>query len=442
MATTRITELAAIITSSTEHIDAHFAAKGLPSPSFEPDRPISALLDVDITASRQAILNATDELHALIQGPVEMITRQPKYNSWISLQAIAKFGLASAFPVGKDEATFAKIAENSGLAEVHVRRLLRHAMTFRIFQEPREGVVRHTAASNALADSPLLRQWVGMMSEELWPAATKTVDALTKWPKCEEPNNAGYNLAHNTTDTIFDEITKYPDRDQRYADAMTYTSTGPGREPHHILKSYDWASLGSSTVVDVGGSHGSLSFALARTFPSLRFVVQDRPQVIAIVQENVPLELHDRVSFMAHDFFTEQPVKDADVFILKFILHDWSDKYAAMILQALVPALRDGTKVVVLEQILPVTGEMEVYQERACRYVPSSFDLGELIFGIGRSTDLTMWATHNGRERELGDWKDLFRMAGPGYEITNVISPEGSRLSIIEATWRDMKTVT
>ena len=80
-------------------------------------------------------------------------------------------------------------------------------MTFRIFQEPREGIVRHTGASKALADNPLLRQWVGMISDELWPAATKvgqliftsyrihveslqTVDAITKWPKCEEPNNS------------------------------------------------------------------------------------------------------------------------------------------------------------------------------------------------------------------------------------------------------------
>lgn len=77
-------------------------------------------------------------------------------------------------------------------------------MTFRIFQEPTDGIVRHTAASKLLAEDPMLRQWAGMISEELWPAATrvsirlaskeaytdcrKTVDALAKWPACEEPN--------------------------------------------------------------------------------------------------------------------------------------------------------------------------------------------------------------------------------------------------------------
>ena len=55
-------------------------------------------------------------------------------------------------------------------------------MAFRIFHEPSKGVVRHTAASRALADIPLLQQYVGMVSEEMWPAATK-VSRTTFKPK-------------------------------------------------------------------------------------------------------------------------------------------------------------------------------------------------------------------------------------------------------------------
>ncbi|KAL9008751.1 MAG: hypothetical protein Q9173_006154 [Seirophora scorigena] len=418
MATSRIAELAAIIATHTKRVDAHLATKGLPSPSFDPESPAEALMDSEVIASRQSILDATDELHALMQGPVDIITAHP-FNSWISRQAIVRFGLASSFPPGQDEATFAEMAASSGLPEAHVRRLLRHAMTFRIFQEPRQGTVRHTSASKMLAENPLLRQWTGMISEELWPAATKAMHALTKWPGSEEPNNTGFNIAHNTDATIFDEITQHPDREQRYADAMTYGSKRPGLEAHHTLNGYDWASLGERTIVDVGGSHGSLSIAIAEQNPQLRFVVQDRPQVVALGQKNVPSHVHGRVEFRAHDFFQEQPVRDADVYMLRWILHDWSDKYAARILQALIPALKPGAKVLLLEQVLPVPGEIPMYQERAYR-----------------SMDFTMWATHNAKERELEDWKELFRRAGAGYEITSVTKPEGSRLSIIEATWR------
>ena len=144
-------------------------------------------------------------------------------------------------------------------------------------------------------------------------------------------------------------------------------SKGPGLEHHHIVDGYDWASLNGSTVVDVGGSHGSFAIAVAQKFPLLRFIVQDRPEVIGSGQESLPLTLHGRLRFMAHDFFKDQPIKDADIYILRWILHDWSDKYAAQILRALIPALKPGAKVLVLEQVLPMSGEVSKYQEKAYR---------------------------------------------------------------------------
>ena len=77
MATSRIRELAAVIAANTEQLDAHFSEKGLPSPSFDPDSPADLLLDSEVIATRQAILDATEELNALMQGPIDLLTRQP-----------------------------------------------------------------------------------------------------------------------------------------------------------------------------------------------------------------------------------------------------------------------------------------------------------------------------------------------------------------------------
>ncbi|KAL8679031.1 MAG: hypothetical protein Q9186_004659 [Xanthomendoza sp. 1 TL-2023] len=292
-------------------------------------------------------------------------------------------------------------------------------MTHGIFQEPSKGVVRHTAASKALADNPLLRQQLGMVAGELWPAATKAVDAMIKWPGSEEPNNAGFNIVNNTDATIFDEISADPARDQRYADAMKYFAKDPSLEFHHVLEGYEWNALGEGTVVDIGGSNGSLGIAIAQRFPSLRCVVQDRPEIIGGCQESLPSDLHGRVSFMAHDFFQEQPIKGAEIYTLRWILHDWSDKHAARILRALMPALKAGAKLLVLESVLPAPGEISKYEEKAFR-----------------SMDMTMLATHNAKERDMDDWKELFRIADPGYEILSVSKPQGSNISIIEAIWR------
>ena len=70
---------------------------------------------------------------------------------------------------------------------------------------------------------------------------------------------------------------------------------------------------------------------------------------------------------MAHDFFTEQPVKDADVYFFKWIFHDWSDKYSIKILRSLIPALKKGSKIILNEYVIPQPGEVSLLKEREIR---------------------------------------------------------------------------
>ena len=49
--------------------------------------------------------------------------------------------------------------------------MLRHAMTNHVFCEPRPGVVAHTAASKVMAENTLIRDFVGIASEEKFQAA-------------------------------------------------------------------------------------------------------------------------------------------------------------------------------------------------------------------------------------------------------------------------------
>ena len=61
----------------------------------------------------------------------------------------------------------------------------------------------------------------------------------------------------------------------------------------------------------------------------------------------------DQVTIQAHDFFTPQPVKDADIFLLRYILHDWSNSKAIEILKRLREAAVPGkTRVLVVDGII------------------------------------------------------------------------------------------
>lgn len=46
-------------------------------------------------------------------------------------------------------------------------------MTNHIFEEPRKGIVAHTAASRLLAEDQLMRDFVGIACEEHFPGAPR-----------------------------------------------------------------------------------------------------------------------------------------------------------------------------------------------------------------------------------------------------------------------------
>lgn len=121
--------------------------------------------------------------------------------------------------------------------------------------------------------------------------------------------------------------------------------------------------------MQVGGSKGHASIALAEKAPALKFIVQDLPEVVADAGASLPesMKESERISFMAHDFFTPQSVKDADVYLLRFILHDYSDKYAIRILKNLVPALKNGARLIVMDGVAPPPGVIPKSDERLIR---------------------------------------------------------------------------
>lgn len=73
MTSSRIVELANSIQTNTVKLDQYCSSHGVPSPSFDIDTPLEIHLPDDIEACRVAILEATDELHALTMGPVQAV---------------------------------------------------------------------------------------------------------------------------------------------------------------------------------------------------------------------------------------------------------------------------------------------------------------------------------------------------------------------------------
>ena len=204
-----------------------------------------------------------------------------------------------------------------------------------------------------------------------------------------------------------------------------------------VLEAIDWKAEGEVTVVDVsiprpdphpdtnnhqlGGSAGHDDAVLATKFPNLKIVVQDLPEVAPVFEKEFPSELRSRVSFLTHNLFHPQPVQ-ADIYMLKWILHDWPDVESVKILQALRPALRPGARVLFIDYV----GKQE----------PSNEELPRSIQGFGTATDLRMMALFNAKERPVEAWKDIFKQADERYDVVRVEADPLSFMCVLEAVWR------
>jgi len=159
---------------------------------------------------------------------------------------------------------------------------------------------------------------------------------------------------------------------------------------------------------------------IAKRNPQLSFVVQDFENLRPDFETTVPEALKPRIKFQAHDFFTPQPVKGASVYFLKHIFHDWPDDVCVQIIENIIPAMKDGSRIVVMDGVLPDLGT-----------VPMP------VMKLLTSLDLQMMGALNAKERTTADWEGLFTRADKRLAVAGIRKIEGSMASMIEVVYHD-----
>jgi hypothetical protein len=321
------------------------------------------------------------------------------------------------------DASYAEIAAASGLSETLCLRFIRCAMGSNIFDEdPKTGRVRHTAASRLLATNQGLCDVVGLELEDIAPAAFKLPDVWEKYGQdAGEPNETAFSIYNDTNKALFGIFGDYPERGRRFGSAMHFFTVGDSWELRHMLAAFDWASLDKpgATVIDIGGGFGTVSQYLARQTSNTHFVVQDLPHIVSTALAKLPEDLKDRIDFVVHDFHKPQPSEPAPVaFLLRWVLHNWSDKYCINILKNLTPALRTSSKVLIYE------------------YVLEDGPVADLTRRFGFLMDMIMMTLFNGQERTTRDFERVLKAADERFVLEGVRRPEGSTMSIVEVGWR------
>ncbi|KAI3892552.1 hypothetical protein MKX03_021193 [Papaver bracteatum] len=226
------------------------------------------------------------------------------------------------------------------------------------------------------------------------PFMVSSLHSLSTWFQGSE--STPFVSAHGMT--LWNVLEQNPESGKNFHDSMANDSCvlmsvilNEGKGVFDNLKS----------LVDVGGGTGTTANAVVGAFPNLDCMVLDLPNVVANLQGT------SNVVFIGGDMFESIP--RADAVLMKFILHDWSDKDCVRILKRCkeaIPSRKEGGKVIIIDAVI---------EEDKNKQEDDSITETQLLF------DIMMMAFHNGKERTEKEWAKLFIESGfTDYKITRV----------------------
>lgn len=106
-------------------------------------------------------------------------------------------------------------------------------------------------------------------------------------------------------------------------------------------------------VVDIGGGQGHLLISILKKHPNTHGILFDLPPVISKVKNfSHHLEIKDRLSFIAGDFFSVVP-KGIDLYLIARVLLNWTNEQATDILSICKKAMASHSELWIIDFIIP-----------------------------------------------------------------------------------------
>ncbi len=290
-----------------------------------------------VLALRGLLLRAAD---ALLPANAVVWDRTMGIGRTQVIATLAELGVADALD-GR-ALTAAELAERlpGDVDADALHRVLRAAAADRLVRLDRRGRFRLTRLGRTLrTDAPAsLRPWARYLALDSTSAAWGDLTASVR------TGRAAFPRVHGTS--VWSWFAEHPDEERLFAAAMRSITEldAPG-----IAAAALWPEHG--TVCDVAGGAGTLLAAILAPRPHLRGVLVEAPGVLAEADRLLTARgLRDRVELVPGDLFGTVRA-DADVYVLKNVLHDWDDATSARILATVRATMRSQARLVLVEQL-------------------------------------------------------------------------------------------
>ena len=248
-------------------------------------------------------------------------------------------------------------------------------------------LVTYESATGRFTTTPLLDTLRRYSPHSMWNLALVQT-APAHWRSCghfTDSVRTGFTQfeAALGNEDIWAYFEQHPEEGRLFGAAMTDLSTPVIREAADVI-----VTTGVELVADIGGANGTFVHELLARNPKLRGLVFDLPIPLPGARaEAERLGLSDRSTVVSGDFFESVP--PADMYLLKYILHDWDDDSCIRILHNIRKAMPPSARVLIVELLVGEIAEP----------------------GIGTLMDMNMLAMIPGKERDLEEFDTLLRAA-------------------------------
>lgn len=295
-----------------------------------------------------------------------------------AIQAAAHYNFATL--IGDTSKTTEELAQITGVQEQWVHRVLRLLASLGIFYEVAPRTYTNTKLSACLRDDVpgSLRAMARMMGSPRY---------RREWGLLEETMRLGTSAIQLLAgEELYAYLDKHPEElkifDAAIADVSAISDSA-------FARTYNFSPL--TKVVDLGGGRGSLLRTIHTHHPHIQGTLFERPYVIEHLDEPTSLALAESsIDVVTGDFFEHVP-SGADAYILKEVLHNWTDEQCIAILKQCCQALQPGAVVLVCEQVItPANNEGD----------------------FTKALDLLMGLEQQGCERTQDEYQALYEAAG------------------------------
>ncbi|EIW80789.1 S-adenosyl-L-methionine-dependent methyltransferase [Coniophora puteana RWD-64-598 SS2] len=220
---------------------------------------------------------------------------------------------------------------------------------------------------------------------------------------------------------VFEWLQANPERRENFAIAMVGMGYSLGGLT--VLHAFPWQNY--TSVCDIGAGVGTVALHLARKFPNLKITLQDREEVVGHAIDHwakaYPEAVSEkRVDFVPIDFLVGTPIEGCELYYLRFILHDWPDSDAQLILNNVRKTMGPNSRLLLHDYVVQHLDRKSGLGESSTYGVEPAPEPLLPTFGAGRARahymDISMQLQFNAKERSLGEVLALASSAGFKFE--------------------------